>query len=260
MDRDTLKKSGLLEQYALGLTNRRENEIVEAALANSEEVREDLSKLRKQFDSYAETQGTAAPNDGRPQRPQEEFEDLDHEMILALIDRNYTLSIWRYVLGGLVLLLIGLTGFLFRQNQQATSDLINEKALHAQDDQSYAQQLRKVQEETARWSAIGVKTVTTPHGPILVHQSPARGVAFIDLSHTQTLEDAMAYFVNVFRAEEMVEETVHAITATAQLRLHPVASLQEADTLRIYLGAIADTVLVKRDTMLVAEVAVQEKE
>jgi len=139
MDRESLKKSGLLEQYILGLTNRKEALLVEKMLEDSPGAREDYEKLRQELDVYAANAGMAAPLEGREIRTAKDYEDLDHEMILAMTERNHSLVIWRYSLMAACLLLLCLSGYLFRLSESNRTEIVTEKAHHAQDNNAHEQ-------------------------------------------------------------------------------------------------------------------------
>ena len=146
MDRESLKKSGLLEQYVLGLTNRKESIIVERALKEDPEVMKDYQKLRGELDDYVGKNGMDVPEDGRPQRTARDFEELDNEMMTAIIDRAHNLLIWRYVLGAVCRLLLCLSGYLFRLSESYRHATVTEKAMHAQDNNNHEMVVKNLRE------------------------------------------------------------------------------------------------------------------
>lgn len=241
MDHESLKNSGLLEQYALGLTSRKETLAVEEILKNSPEARAELEMVKKNFNNYVEDQGFSGPADGRSRRTIEEYEDLDHEMIMAMMDRNHLLNIWRFALGIVVLLLIGLSGFLFRSNQVMNAKLTNEKALHAQDDYANELRLKDLSEQlptTEEWSAMRTETAPATEGQVLLHFLDDKDLLFLDLSHAAPLPEDYAYYVFLESVDDDKEPAL-VITAAEQLELHPISLSQQPGQLRIFRWHVA---------------------
>jgi len=235
MSREELKNSGLLEQYVLGLTSRKEAELVESVLEADPEARAEYEKLREEFDGYVSRQGLNAPLDGRAHRSVEEFEDLDHEMIMAMMERNHTLSIWRYVMGAVVLLLLGLSGYLFRQQQVAKAELVNERAMHAQDNNSHDIHLRELEGETLHHvdttAVLTHPSATESNGVVLLHQVLPDSMMLLDLSHAAKLTGGRSYFVYV--ADDW-HHPVLEITSERQVGLHSLPARARHAVVRVY--------------------------
>jgi hypothetical protein len=241
MDHECLKNSGLLEQYALGLTNRKETLAVEEVLENSPEARADLEKIKKDFNNYVADQGFAGPTEDRPRRTLEEFEDLDHEMIMDMMDRNHMLNIWRFALGVVILLLIALSGFLFRSNQLMNAKLTNEKALHAQDEHANELRLKNLNEQLPTdtdWSAMRTESAPATEGQVLLHFLEAKNMLFLDLSHVAPLSEDHAYYVFLESLDDGHGPAL-VITAEQQLELHPISLPLKPDKLRIFRWHVA---------------------
>lgn len=183
LTRESLKKSGLLEQYVLGLTTREQNRILEAFLEDNPAAQEDVAVLREELGSYMDRYSLGPPDAEREVRTPDDFLDLDHEMILEMTERNHSLTIWRYVLGTLCLLLLALSGYLFRLSENNKTALLQEKARHAQDDNSHRLKVENLKDSALDWS--GLQTVTTyvGEGTIQLHYSPEDDHMILDLSH-----------------------------------------------------------------------------
>lgn len=197
--RESLKKSGLLEQYVLGLTSREQNKMVEAFLEENPESKQDVDALREQLSSYVDEHDLIAPKDGRISRTADDFADLDHEMILEMMERNHSLSIWRYALGAACLLLLGLSGYLFRLNENHKFDLLEERARHAQDDTSHELRVKKLESSLIDWSALQTVTTYVGAGTIQLHYFPGDDQMILDLSHLELPKDSgdLLYYVYV---------------------------------------------------------------
>jgi len=241
MSREELKNSGLLEQYVLGLTSRKEAELVESVLDANPEVRAEYEQLRAEFDGYVSKQGLNAPLDGRAHRSVEEFEDLDHEMIMAMMERNHTLSIWRYAMGAAVLLLLGLSGYLFRQRQAAKVELVNERAMHAQDNKSHDIHLRELEGEILHdgetTAVLTHPSATESNGVVLLHQVLPDSTVLLDLSHAAKLTDGHSYFVYV--ANDW-DHPVLEVTSERQMGLHSLPARARRAAVRVYRWHPAD--------------------
>jgi len=189
LTRESLKKSGLLEQYVLGLTTREQNRILEAFLEDNPAAQEDVDVLRKELGSYMDRYSLGSSDTEREARTPDDFLDLDHEMILEMTERNHSLTIWRYVLGALCLLLLALSGYLFRISENNKTALLQEKARHAQDDNSHRLKVENLEDSALDWS--GLQTVTTyvGEGTIQLHYSPDDDRMILDLSHLNVGEE-----------------------------------------------------------------------
>jgi anti-sigma-K factor RskA len=79
MDKDKFLSSGMLEQYALGLTSQEESEEVERYLRTFPELRDELAAMKRAIENYAREQSIPPPprlrearaasqNDGAPEK------------------------------------------------------------------------------------------------------------------------------------------------------------------------------------------------
>ncbi len=238
MDRESLKNSGLLEQYILGLTSRKESLLVERTLAENPEAREDYDNLRRELDDYALSKGMSAPLQGGEARTAADYEDLDHEMILAMTERNHSLVIWRYGLIAACLFLLCLSGYLFRMNETNRSEVVTEKAHHAQDNNAHEQALKHLEEMTPNWSELRTIKTSSAHGTVILHYLDHHKLVFLDLSHTHTLSEEDAYFVFMGQGKG---EADMVIPLGHQLNLHPVILPKGVDELKVFKWALNET-------------------
>ncbi|MFT5998017.1 MAG: hypothetical protein ACI81P_000463 [Neolewinella sp.] len=234
MNREKLRKSGLLEQYVLGLTSRKESLLVEKILEEDPEAKKDFEKLRAELDGYVVDQGLQVPDDGRSLRRQEDFDDLDYEVIMKMTARNHTLVKWRYGLGALCLFLLCLCGFLFRLNENNHSDLVVEKAEHAQDQTSHHLELEHALENTPEWRDVVTRKAAAGNGVVLLHYLKSQHVAFLDLSHCDTISARDSYYV--FFDGQLSEEPVLVISGSDRLGLHPVFLKGETSSVQVFSG------------------------
>ncbi|MEO0734691.1 MAG: hypothetical protein AAFZ52_17785, partial [Bacteroidota bacterium] len=230
MEGNHLDKKELLEQYVLGLTDKEQSERVRAILKNDPEARRDLAYLREQLTAYADSYTKLkTPTDRNPRSP-EEFADLDHEMIMAMTERNHSLTIWRYALGAACLLLLVLSGFLFRQYQTSQSALVSERAAHAQDDVSHQLELKHLEEASVDITALHTERTNTDVGDILVHYPEHGATALLDFSHLEAPEKGVAYFLFLGDRDDRPADIV--LPASALHQLYPIEL--PAAQLRIY--------------------------
>ncbi|MFT4685097.1 MAG: hypothetical protein ACI94D_000047 [Neolewinella sp.] len=233
MDRESLKKSGLLEQYILGVTSRKESLLVEKTLEENPEAREDYEKLRNELDSYATNNGLTTPLEGREIRTATDYEDLDHEMILAISERNYSLVIWRYCLMAACLLLLCFSGYLFRLSETNKTEIVTEKAHHAQDNNAHKQALKKIEEQAPDWHHMKTINAPTAAGTVILHFLDEQELVFLDLSHVEPLSEEDAYFIFTGLGDED-GEVIAIVPAHRQLHLHPVTVPEGAKDLRVF--------------------------
>lgn len=237
MDFQDLKKNGLLKQYVLGLTTRQETALVEEALEKDPAAREEYDRLLREMDTFVETYGIEAPASSEPGRRSIDFEHLDHEMITLISSRNQRLVIWRYVLGGVTLLLLFVCGYLFRQLYLQDAQVISLEARHVQDVNSHERALRKLEDQKIDWAAISSATVSISGGELHLHQLPSRNLVLVDLSHAPALEPGDAYYLTYGSGKKRTSR----ITPADQDGLHPVRITPEGGTLRLYVHAAAST-------------------
>jgi hypothetical protein len=242
MDRESLKKSGLLEQYILGVTSRKESLLVEKILEENPEAREDYEKLRNELDSYATNNGLTTPLEGREIRTATDYEDLDHEMIVAISERNYSLVIWRYYLMAACLLLLCLSGYLFRLSETNKTEIVTEKAHHAQDNNAHKQALKKMEEQAPDWHHMKMINAPTAAGTVTLYFLDEQELVFLDLSHAEPLSEEDAYFVFMGLGDED-GEAIAIVPAHRQLDLHPVTMPEGAKDLRVFRWKLSEGVL-----------------
>jgi hypothetical protein len=231
MNRESLKNSGLLEQYILGLTSRKESLLVERALESTPGAREDFEALRQELDDYALSNGMSAPLEGGEVRSAADYEDLDHEMIQAMTQRNHSLVIWRYALMAACLVLLCVSGYLFRLSETNKSDVVTEKAHHAQDNNAHERALKHLEETAPDWSELRSIKSSSAHGTVILHYLDQHNLVFLDLSHARPLNDENAYFVfmgDFGPKADMIVPLGH------QLNLHPVVLPEGVDELKVF--------------------------
>jgi len=232
MNREDLRQSGLLEQYVLGLTSRKESLMIQKLLEEDPEVKKDFEMLRQDIDGYVVEQGLQAPDDGRGPRGQEDFDDLDYEMIMRMTARNHTLVKWRYGLGVLCLFLLCLCGYLFRISENNHSSLVIEKAEHAQDEASHHLALEHALKNVPEWHDIATRKIAAGNGVVLLHQLENQHVALLDFSHCETIPAGHAY--HVFFDDQLNEQAVLVVPWNHRLGLHPVLLRKETSSLQIF--------------------------
>lgn len=236
MDRESLKKSGLLEQYVLGLTNRKESIIVERALEEDPEVMEDYRKLQEELNEYVGKNGLAVPDDGRRERTARDFEELDHEMMVAITDRAHSLLVWRYVLGAACLLLLCLSGYLFRLSENNRHATVTEKAMHAQDNNNHEMVVKDLQQKNDKWKELKTIKIPANSGAVLVHLLAAQELLLLDFSHLSPLPEGFGYYVYL---GEAVGEPSLLVAAGETINLRQVALHDHQETLTIYRWPLA---------------------
>jgi hypothetical protein len=257
MNRENLKKSGLLEQYVLGLTSRKESVMIQKILEEDPEAKKDFEKLRKELDGYVMDQGLHVPVDGRSPRSQEDFEDLDYEVVMQMTARNHSLVKWRYGLGALCLFLLCLCGFLFRLSENTHSDLITEKAKHAQDQTSYHVKLAHALENTPEWKDVVTRKTATDHGVVLLHHLENQHIALLDLSHCDSISAGHAFYV--FFDDELHETPVLVISGRDRLGLHPVILEEETRSVQVYSGDLGQVPSIDgSEKVLIGDLSLEE--
>ncbi len=245
MTRDELKRSGLLDQYVLGLLGPEQSAEVERLMEEDPFLESEVERLRKDLNSYADSRSNIGPPpSGRTLRTPEEFQDLDHEMITGMMERNHTLNSWRYVLIAACLLLIGLSGFLFRLKEDARAMLVRERALHAQDDASHRLDMERsrdaIQVATGNWDNLQSFEHRLDTGTLHVHLLPGAGIALVDLSDVPPPPAGHAYYI--FTGEESKRSLQPEIVTPRQLGgLYAVRLESKHPELRIYEWVIGRT-------------------
>ncbi|NJB87060.1 anti-sigma-K factor RskA [Lewinella marina] len=238
MNREELKRSGLLDQYVLGLLGPERNAEVEQMIAEDPFLAQEVDRLRTDLDAYADARDITSPSDGRTPRTAQEFLDLDHEMITSMMEHNHTLNIWRYVLVGICLLLVGVSGYLFRLKEELRSDLVKERSLHAQDEASYRMDLENNRAALAayvsNWDSLETVTHPLDTGSVQLHLLPWAEVVLVDLAGMAPPAAGHAYYV--FPAVgRRVKNSPEVINADNVANLHAVEMTDKFDHIRIYL-------------------------
>ncbi|THH37531.1 hypothetical protein [Neolewinella litorea] len=237
MNREELKRSGLLDQYVLGLLEPERNAEVEQMIAEDPFLAQEVDRLRDDLNAYADARDITPPPSGRTPRTAQEFQDLDHEMITAMMEHNHTLNIWRYVLIGVCLLLIGVSGFLFRLKEEIRSDLVTERSLHAQDEASYRMDLENnraaLEAYVSNWDSLKTVNRSLDTGSVQVHLLPWAGVMLVDLTNMAAPAPGWAYYIYPASARS-VTGPPEIVTAHEIGNLHAVELSDKFDHLRIY--------------------------
>jgi len=231
MNRESLKKSGLLEQYVLGLTNREETLVVERAMEEDAEIMEDYQQLRTELDSFIGANGMSAPDDGRKNRTPRDFEELDHEMVVAMAKRNHSLLAWRYALGAACLFLLCLSGYLFRVSENNRHDTLTEKAIHAQDNNNHDQVVKELEARNHKWSELKTTKVPADSGTVLVHFLSAQQLFLLDLSHLAPLPQGADY---VLYLGDTGQDPAMVIPAGEEVGLREVALHDKEQVISIF--------------------------
>lgn len=239
-NREELKRSGLLDQYVLGLLGQERSAEVERMMEEDPEVANEVRRIRQDLNAYADLREIAPPPGGRPARTAEDFRDLDHEVITSMMEHNHTLNIWRYVLMAVCLVLIGVGGYLFRLKEEVRADLITERAVHAQDEASHRLDMERGR--TALAAAKGyldsLTTFTEPvaAGHLRVHLMEKAGLALVDMSDIAPPQSDSAYYLYSGSSSHLSEPEI--VTADQLNGLYVVPFDGGDPLLRIYHWAI----------------------
>ena len=194
MSREELKKSGLLDQYVLGLLSREQAALVERLMQEDPFVADEVGRIQRNLMTYADSQDILPPPKGRSPRAKEDFLALDHELILEMTERNHSLNVWRYGLIATCLLLLGLSGYLFRVKEGYRADLLSEQARHAQDNQSHDRRMSAVEELVIEGDLVPV-TDSSAFGRVRVHLPRQGHTALVDISRATPPPPGTAYYL-----------------------------------------------------------------
>jgi hypothetical protein len=237
MTREELKKSGLLDQYVLGLLGPEQAGEVERMLDGDPMLEAEVERLRRELNAYADARNIGPPPGGRTVRTARDFQDLDHEMITAMMERNHTLNIWRYVLVAICLLLVGLAGYLFRIKENYRGQLLREEALHAQDAVVYEFEMERSQEAVwdslRNWHGFRLLEERLDSGTLRVHLPSNGKVALVDLSGVPAPKPDMAYYLFVGEPNGESEPVIVG-RGQGEQGLHALSLHHGARYLRIY--------------------------
>lgn len=218
MDRDSLHKDGLLEQYLLGLTSREETKAVEDYLATDPDARRDLEFMRKQLGVYLEERGVEERDPVADQEPQKE--DSEEVFLSYLLHRNQRLNAMRSVLFVVSLLLLGTSVYFYRQSRQLERELLTAKAIHVQDDNIHEMTLRELSHSTVDLDSLHTVVAQSGHGNLQLHYLTADSVILLDLSHLKIPEKGYAYHVHL---QHGTQETSKYIVGQGGLNaLYPI--------------------------------------
>ncbi|MBB4079532.1 hypothetical protein GGR28_002157 [Lewinella aquimaris] len=236
MNREELKRSGLLDQYVLGLLGPERMAEVEQLMREDPFLEQEVERLREDLNAYADSRNIGPPPPGREARSAEDFQDLDHEMITAMMEHNHTLNIWRYVLIAIIFLLVFLSGYLFRLKENVRGELITERALHAQDDASHRLDMERsraaIEAAAANWENLTSIDQPMDTGTIHVHVLAGVGVALVDLSDVPPPPVGHAYYI--FSGADTEEQEPEIVSARQLGGLYAVKIAEHNDQLRIY--------------------------
>ena len=219
MDRKSLRDSGLLEQYLLGLTSLEETQIVDDFLKTDPEIRMELEHLRLQLGLYVKDKMV----DSKSDHQRESLEPLDHQVIQEMGRKNQVLKKWRYGLAAACLALFFSTLHFYHISEDHKAAFIGERARHAQDDNLHAQELKHLGNESINWDSIHTIVTSSKHGGLQFHYLPADSVVLLDLSHLQKPEEGFAYFVFIETADGV--STTSIVDANSLHGLHPLNNL-----------------------------------
>ena len=234
--REELKRSGLLDQYVLGLLGPEECSEVEAMMEEDPEIADEVSRIRRELNAYADTRDIGPPPGDRAPRTAEDFRDLDHEVITAMMEHNHSLNIWRWVLMAACLILIGVAGYLFRLKEEIRSKLVTERAMHAQDVASHRRDMERGREAleaaTLNWEKFTSINEPVDTGTLHVHILEGAGVALVDLSDIPSPGQGHAYYLYSGSISKLSEPEI--ITGRQLNGLYAIPFDDEDPTLRIY--------------------------
>lgn len=121
MSKEQFLKSGLLDQFALGLTSPEEDKIVQQYLHRFPELSNELNALHQAMEQYA-LQHSIPPPPPKSQYPAQAVEPPSYAG-----DTGYSFN-WAMLAS---ILLAGLSFYLFHNNQQLQKDILQIEAKHA---------------------------------------------------------------------------------------------------------------------------------
>lgn len=233
MSQERLDKKELLEQYLLGLTNPEQTAHVERLMDEHPELRTELEGMQGRMDTYLQEQGLDRESPSGNTRDIQDFHDLDHEMITAMTKRNHNLVIWRLALSAVCLILLFVSGYLFRENQNFRMEVNREKAMHAQDEASAQRRIQALQGKTIAWENLHTQTVNSELGDVLIHYLADDKVTFLDLTHLGELPPEEAYHLETKHGSGA--EVVTLIQDSLKMSLIPV--VLDVEHVKIWRGA-----------------------
>ena len=208
------------EKYLLGLTSREETEYLDNLVAEDPAMAAELAEVQEQLSLYLDDQGIVKAPFDRISRGIQDFEDLDHEMIMEMTRRNHGLIIWRYALGAVALLLVLLAGYLFSANQSLRAGANRLAAETAQDNASLQRKVDHLTEIALELDSLHGLSYPLDSGVLRLHYIPDNDLVFVDLIGAPALGVDSAYFL--FVGDDAATGPVLRVTAEQQDKLHPI--------------------------------------
>jgi len=160
MDKEKFLKSGLLEQFVLGLTNPEENQLVEQYADAFPDIREEIESMHRALEDYAAQHAIPPPKNLR-QQVFSEIDSLENEIRPAKAPSGRTRSL--FTTAGLLVLAL-LSSWLFRQNHDAGQqiDSLEASLIAARED------CEKSRQEAAAKAAIYANIIKESTEPVLL--------------------------------------------------------------------------------------------
>ena len=148
-----------------------------------------------------------------------------------MTERNHSLNVWRYGLIATCLLLLGLSGYLFRVKEGYRADLLSEQARHAQDNQSHDRRMSAVEELVIEGDLVPV-TDSSAFGRVRVHLPRQGHTALVDISRATPPPPGTAYYL--FAGRERDDEPAVPVPHEEFGDLHAVHLEAGDEVIRIY--------------------------
>lgn len=129
MDKDKFLRSGLLEQYVLGLTDEQERETVEAYADSYPEIKEEIQAIRTALDQYALQYAVMPPEELKKRV----MKSINEKAQTAQVHNSGRSSSFSRVFSGVAILLLGILGLLsasFYKGKTSAQDQY--RALHSE--------------------------------------------------------------------------------------------------------------------------------
>lgn len=210
----------LFEKYILGLMSKEESARLEQAIAEDPALAKELEEVTGQLSHYLDKQGIVKSPFKKMGRSIEDFEDLDHEMIMQMTRRNYVLVVWRYALGALSLLLLLLAGYLFSANQNLRIQRTTLAAEAAQREAGLRRRLFDVSELAVDLDSLNTLSFPLDSGVLRVHYIPGEEVIFVNLAQARRLRPTEQYIALAGERPELLNQVI--IDAEHLGELHPL--------------------------------------
>lgn len=243
MNKETFLASGLLEQYALGITSEDENKVVEGYLQNFPEVRQEYTNMRKALDQYAQRYATQPPEvlrskvmgaiDDQSMQDQDYNEPIPGKGSRRLTSQSYS----RYLSYG-ALLIMAVSLFFLNQNRNQLERTLNEKTealAKCQESNSVLQEssgLFAFIQHQATHTVLLNSTGNVPRVRALAYWNPAEEKAMINASQLPAPPQGKQYQVWADVHGEMVSVGLLALKEHSE-RLTRIQFVPEATSLNI---------------------------